>query len=496
MDPVTGRLSPRASFAAWKQTVSTRCLPWTETDLALAQDLCSLIADVVAERTKADLARLRHYDALTGLPNRSLLEEWLTDAGQQTNANAALLFLDLDGFKAVNDTMGHAAGDVLLIEVARRLLTATTSGNSVARLGGDEFVVFCPDLDRNAASVQGERIRRTLEHPIEVAERLCHISSSIGIATSDQVALTDLVRAADMAMYAAKQAGGNQAVMFESSLFDRATKRFELEQDMREALSQGNSFALLYQPIFAITAGNRRLVGFEALLRWRHPRHGWMSPSLFIPMAEKSGLILPLGEWVLATALREGSMLRQTYPSANLIININISPLQLPKAGFCSGIAGALEAAGVPPTALCLEVTESMLTDAAAAAVLTDVRALGVKVAIDDFGIGYSSLSYLRRLPVDRVKLDRSFLEDIEGDPQGEGFVSAVVALAHAAGKSVISEGIETQAQFQIAQAAGSEMMQGFFFAPPLSTNAALALVDEHCQLDAQRQSSWTTKSN
>jgi EAL domain-containing protein (putative c-di-GMP-specific phosphodiesterase class I) len=287
-----------------------------------------------------------------------------------------------------------------------------------------------------------------------------------------------------MAMYAAKQAGGNRAVLFEPSLYERASLRFELEEDMRKALHGRDEFVLLYQPIFRVIARTRRLAGFEALLRWRHPRHGWMSPALFIPLAEKSGLILPLGDWVLAAALHRGLLLRRAHPDANLQMNVNVSVLQIPQSGYCPGVAAALAAEGYPAEALCLEVVESLLADAAAATVLADIRKLGVRVAIDDFGIGFSSLSYLRRLPVDTVKLDRSFLEDVEGDPRGSAFVSAVIALAHAAGKPVVFEGIETQAQFDIARNTGADLVQGYFFAPPLSANAAMELVAQQRQLD------------
>jgi diguanylate cyclase (GGDEF)-like protein len=483
-DPTTGRLSPRGSFAVWKQIESGRSLPWEQADLAIARELRRSVEAAVGERATAALARLRYYDPLTGLPNRSLVEERLADPKFGTGAGRAVIFLDLDGFKAVNDTMGHAAGDALLITVAKRLVAVAGSDNLAARLGGDEFVVLCPGIDRCAMADLGERIRLAIEATIEIAGRPCHVTSSIGIAVADQTGGLDLVRAADMAMYAAKQAGGNRAVLFEPSLYDRASLRFELEEDMRNALRRHDEFVLLYQPIFRVTSRTRRLAGFEALVRWRHPRHGWMSPALFIPLAEKSGLILPLGDWVLATALHRGLKLRQAHPDANLQMNVNVSVLQIPQSGFCLGVADALAAEGYPAKALCLEVVESLLADAAAATVLADIRKLGVRVAIDDFGIGYSSLSYLRRLPVDIVKLDRSFLEDVEGDPRGAAFVRAVVALAHAAVKPVVFEGIETQAQFDIARNAGADLVQGYFFAPPLSTNAAMELVAQQRQLE------------
>jgi diguanylate cyclase (GGDEF)-like protein/PAS domain S-box-containing protein len=446
--------------------------------------------------TEARTRFLAHHDVLTGLANRSLLQERLAEAKRATGLAAAVLFLDLDRFKEVNDTMGHAAGDALLVEVSRRLLVVVGAENMVARLGGDEFVVLCRGLTAKAVFDLGERIRQAVEVPFEISGRPCHISASIGTALAERSGGLDLIRAADMAMYAAKQDGGNRAVVFETSLFDRAARQFELEHDLRQALTGGDEFALLYQPIFGLGPARKRcLVGFEALVRWRHPRHGWMSPILFIPLAEKSGLILPLGDWVMATALCQGHALLRVCPHMELLITVNVSALQLQQAGFCSSLAEVLLAEGFPPKSLCLEVTESMLSDAAAASVLADVRKLGVRVAIDDFGIGYSSLSYLRRLPVDLVKLDRSFLEDVEGDASGAGFVEAVVALAHSAGKVVVLEGIETEAQFDIASTAGSDMVQGFLFAPPLSESAAQELVAQHLQVDERRTATVVRQS-
>jgi diguanylate cyclase (GGDEF)-like protein len=475
-DPVTARLSARASFAAWQQTVSGHSAPWTELDLAMARELHRAVAAETAQRTKAELARLRHYDALTGLPNRSLLLDRLAEAARDTGPAAALLFLDLDRFKAVNDTMGHAAGDALLVEVARRLLAAGGPDNLTARLGGDEFVVLCRGLDRTAVAGLAERVRQAIEAPYEIAGRACHVSASIGIAFADQLEELDLVQAADMAMYVAKQRGGNREMTFERSLYERAARQFELDHDLRDALGGNDQFVLVYQPQFWIDAGSLRLVGFEALLRWRHPRHGWMSPKLFIPQAEQSGLILPLGEWVLAHALREGRALQRASPDTPLQLAVNVSAAQLARPGFCSGLAEALHAEGFPPTALCLEVTEGTLTDVAAAYVLAEVRKLGVHVAIDDFGTGYSSLFHLRRLPADVVKLDGGFVQDVAGDARGVNFIGAVIALARAAEKAVVVEGIETQAQFDIAAAAGADIVQGVLFAQPLYAKAAAEL--------------------
>jgi diguanylate cyclase (GGDEF)-like protein len=477
LEPDTGHISPRSSFAAWKETVSGHSAPWAEVDLGLARELRSVFQAEVAQRTKAELARLRHYDSLTGLPNRSLLQDRLEEAGQEPGSGAVLLFLDLDRFKAINDTMGHAAGDALLVEVARRLLAAAGPETLAARLGGDEFVVLCRGLDAEAVAALGERVRQAMEAPFEIAGRTCHISASIGIATADRSGGLDLVQAADMAMYAAKQGGGNRGTVFEPSLHDRAARQFELDHELREALASDDQLELFYQPLFWVASLPKVLVGFEALLRWRHPRHGWMAPEVTITLAEKSGLILPLGKWVLTRALRQGQALQRLRPDTELQFAVNVSPSQLTQPGFCAGLAEMLRTEGFPPAVLCLEVTESILTNPAVADVLAEVRKLGVRVAIDDFGMGYSSLSLLRRLPVDVVKLDRAFLDDVEGDLLGASFVGAVIALAHTAGKSVVLEGIETQAQFDLAAAAGADVVQGFLLAAPLSTEDAAELV-------------------
>lgn len=265
LDPAGGRLAPRVSFAAWKETVSGRSAPWSDADLELALALRTAVEVAVAQRTKAALAQLRYYDPLTGLPNRSLLQEWLTEVG--SGKDTALLFLDLDRFKAVNDTMGHAAGDALLVQVARRLTSATGPGQLAARLGGDEFVVLCRGSGLDSVAALGEAVRSALEAPFEILGRTCHISASIGIAVADRAGGLDLVRAADMAMYAAKQCGGNRGVVFDPSLFDRAARQFEFDHEMREALRGGNQLALLYQPLFAVGPETPVLVGFEALLR-------------------------------------------------------------------------------------------------------------------------------------------------------------------------------------------------------------------------------------
>jgi EAL domain-containing protein (putative c-di-GMP-specific phosphodiesterase class I) len=337
--------------------------------------------------------------------------------------------------------------------------------------------VLCRGLHQDAIADLSERIRAAIEAPYEIAGHPCSISASIGIAVADQIGSLDLVTAADTAMYAAKQGGGNRGVLFDASLSDHAFRQVAFDNEMREALSAGDQFMLLYQPLFRVTAGTKRLMGFEALLRWQHPRHGCMTADQFIPQAEKSRLVLPLGEWVLARALRQGRVLQQIRPHAEMRMAVNVSPLQIKQAGFCAGLAGALEAEAFPPECLSLEVSDSILTDLAATSALTEIRRLGVRVAIDDFGIGHSSQRFLRELQVDEVKFDRRFFEGLTFDVRGKSLVGAVVALAHAAGMPVAFEGIETPAEADVALAAGADSVQGYFFSAPLSAVAARDLV-------------------
>ena len=480
-DPVTGRMSPRKSFAAWTEIVRGRSAPWQEADLALVRELRVAIDEEVAQRTKAELAKLRNYDSLTGLPNRRLLQSSMEESGgQHEGVSPGLLFLDLDRFKLVNDTLGHAAGDALLVQVAGRLvaIVGATAGPEtlVARLGGDEFVVLCHGLEREALTALGEQLRKVIETPFDIAGQSCNISVSIGIACADELGGLDLVRAADMAMYAAKKSGGNRGLLFQPTLYDRAARRFELEHDLREALGRDDQLLLVYQPIFDALPG-RQVMGFEARLRWQHPRDGWVAPDLFIPLAEKLGLMLPLGNWILAEALRQAGQFRRIGPARELRMSVNISARQLAHPGFCAELTDLLQSEGLPTSSLCLEVVEDTVADVAGGGVIAELRRLGVLVALDDFGMGQSSLSSLRRLPVDIVKLDRSFLESDDGGAGASSFIGAVTNLAHAAGLSVVAKGIETQAQLSTVVAAGVDNVQGFLLGPPLSAKAAAALL-------------------
>jgi diguanylate cyclase (GGDEF)-like protein len=477
LDPATGRLSPRDSFAGWTEIVRGHSATWRAADLALARELRNAIEAEMAQRTKAELAKLRNYDPLTGLPNRRLLKSRLAEMEEHLDrASLCLVFMDLDRFKTVNDTMGHAAGDALLVQVAERVTAAAGPENMVARLGGDEFVALCQGLQREEISALSERIRLAIEAPFEISGRQCHVSVSFGIAWADELGELDLLRAADMAMYAAKKSGGNQGMVFDQSLYQRASEQFKLENDLREALQRDDQLSLAFQPIFNVVP-NRTVVGFEARLRWQHPRNGWLAPGLFVPLAEKSDLVLTLGAWVLAEAMRQGRKFQQLCPAQELRLSVNISSMHLTHKTFCADLTDMLQSENFPASSLCLEVTEGVLADVAAAHVVANIRTLGVHVALDDFGMGYTSLSHLRRLPVDIVKLDRSFLEPSEGDAHRTSFIGAVINLAHAAGLLVIAKGIETPAQLAIVAKASVDNVQGLLLAPPLSAKAAVELL-------------------
>jgi diguanylate cyclase (GGDEF)-like protein len=472
VDSASGQLSPRASFAALEQIVAGHSARWTSRDLEMARCLADAIETAAARQAKAALRHLNRDDALTGLPNRALLQERLNELGPERHSGAALLFLGLDRFKAANNSLGTAAGDALLVETANRLRQEAGARHLAARLGGDEFAVLCLGLEAKQVLQLAERIRASLAAPFSIRGRQCHMEASIGIAFLAELAGIEPLRAADAAMVAAKQAGGNRVAVFEPGLADAALHSFELEMDLREALQSADQFILMYQPIFQ-AAGTNRLAGFEALIRWQHPRNGLLPPGSFIPLAEKSGLILPLGEWVLARRLH-AALHGKTCP-----VSVNISAPQLAHPDFRAGLMKTLESENLPASALCLEITETMLTEPAAFRTLAEIRAIGTNVAIDDFGMGYSSLSYLRQLPADIAKFDRSFLQSQQGEPLDPNFINAASALARAAGKTVLFEGVETAEHLDLALAAGAELIQGFYFDPPLSAQAALRLAEE-----------------
>ena len=410
------------------------------------------------------------HDALTGLPNRALLSERLAAVYErQGDRPIGVLFVDLDDFKGVNDTGGHARGDELLVQVARRLETAVREGDLVARLGGDEFAVLLERVeDRRAASEVARRILATLTTPFEVAEREIVISASIGIALrdrEDEVAdVEEMLSQADLAMYVAKRRGKAQYEVFDFSMHAALVSRLELEVELRRAVEE-QQFVLHYQPIMSLSED--RVLGTEVLVRWDHPTRGLVPPDEFIPLAEDSGLIVPIGSWVLERSCVQMAAWNAQRPGAPLYLSVNLSPRQL-RSGIVDTVAGALERSGLDPRQLVLEVTESaFVDDDADVEALHALRELGVRLAVDDFGTGYSSLNYLRRLPVDVVKIDRSFVRELSHGSDDEALVDAIVRLCRALGMLVIAEGVETPGEASVLAGLGAPAAQGYLFARP-----------------------------
>jgi diguanylate cyclase (GGDEF)-like protein/PAS domain S-box-containing protein len=423
------------------------------------------VIDDVTERRQAHekIAHLAHYDALTDLPNRVLFRERI-EAELQRAAQGkpfALLYIDIDEFKGINDTLGHHIGDELLKTVACRIRACVKDDDMVARLGGDEFAVIKTDI-ASAAEVEDfvaplyEAIRR----PFQCLGHQLLTNASIGIALAprDGTELDQLIKNADLAMYAAKSGGRRTYRFFEAAMGESAKARLTMEQDLRQALASGG-FDIHYQPLVNLERGE--VCGCEALLRWRHPERGMISPAEFIPVAEDAGLIDELGDWVLRTACAEAA----SWPD-HIHIAVNVSPIQLKCQTLAIRIAGALATSGLKPDRLELEITEAVLIrdDEAALAILHQLRGIGVRIALDDFGTGYSSLSYLRRFPFDKIKIDRCFVSDIDGAGGSSSIVRAVVNLAGALDMTTVAEGVETETQRAVLRELGCTEMQGYLF--------------------------------
>jgi diguanylate cyclase (GGDEF)-like protein len=422
------------------------------------------------------IRKLAFYDPVTHLPNRRLLAEKLTqtlDASRQTKLMGALLFIDIDNFKALNDTLGHKTGDLLLQEVATRLRACVHDRDTVARLGGDEFVVILPELSRRPdeaaaqAKIVAEKILALICQTYRINGRECHSTSSIGITVigehSDSI--DDVLQRADIAMYQAKENGGQTMHFFDPALRAAMNARAAMEADIRQAI-RVKEFALFYQP--QLHAG--RLAGVEALIRWKHPRRGVLGPGAFISMAEETGLILPLGEWVLESACSQIAAWAKHERTRHLTVAVNISARQLREPDFVSRVLTALDRTGANPTRLKLELTESMLVDniESVIAKMTEIKANGIGLSLDDFGTGYSSLSYLKRLPLDQLKIDRSFVRDIVEDVSSRAIAQSVISLGQVMNRSVIAEGVETEEQLDCLTGLGCRAFQGFLFGCPL----------------------------
>jgi diguanylate cyclase (GGDEF)-like protein len=439
--------------------------------------LVALIQDVTErKRMEAALIRQAFEDDLTALPNRALFRDRLSHALERrhrTHARVAVLLLDLDGFKRVNDSLGHASGDELLRVVGRRLSASVRSGETVARLGGDEFVVILEDLAPSEDPfVLAERLLGLLSLPIPVAGRELTVGVSIGLAVADSGDDEESVlRNADMAMYAAKAAGKGCVRIYDPAMHREAVEWLELESDLRAGMDQ-EEFCLEYQPLVHIERGSVK--GFEALLRWNHPRRGWVMPSQFIPIAEETGLIVALGRWVLREACRQAATWPRCPDGTTPSVSVNVAARQLDSEEFAEDVREALSASGLPPSRLVLEITESDVTRAREAALhkLEALRALGVRVAIDDFGTGYSSLGHLQYFPVDELKIDRSFVQRVTGGDRDAAFVRTIIGLARSLSADVVAEGIEEELQRRFLRRAGCDLGQGFHFSRPMPPGA------------------------
>ena len=428
----------------------------------------------VTER-KAFEGQLRHlafHDPLSHLPNRALFQDRLEQAlarAERHRRPVVVLFLDLDDFKVVNDSLGHQAGDALLQEVAARVRGCLRAEDTAARLGGDEFAVLLEEVaGQDEALVVADRIVAALRAPIDLAGRSVTVGLSIGVALSSRATerADELLRRADLALYRAKADGKGSYAVFDASLETSALERLEIESDLRQALERGE-LALVYQPILRLSDGGIGEV--EALLRWHHPRRGTVSPVAFIPVAEATGLIVPIGQWVLEQACQQVRRWQDEHASTPVVMSVNLSGRQFQHPGLVADVARTMAAAGIDPRSLKLEITESVLMRDVESAVATcaALKRLGVQLAIDDFGTGYSSLAQLKRLPFDTLKIDRSFVDGLGRDEQDMAIVRSVVTLAKTLNLSVTAEGIETPVQEAHLRSLGCERGQGYLFAQP-----------------------------
>jgi len=435
-----------------------------------------IIRDITERRSLEDqLTHQALHDPLTKLANRVLfrnrVEHALTRA-QRRNAEVAVLFLDLDNFKTINDTLGHASGDALLISVAERLLACLRVSDTASRLGGDEFAVLIEDtIDTEGGILVAERIREVLRTPFLIDGKQVFAGVSVGIATSSSAKETpeELLRNADVAMYMAKSQGKNQYAVFENAMHDAVLRQAELELELRNAIDQ-DEFEMVYQPIIDLNNGD--VMAMEALIRWNHPRNIHIGPNEFVPIAEETNLMPRLGEWILNEACREAAKWQDEFePTKPLDITVNISSRQFLDGSLVDAVRSALYSSGLNPQNLILEITEGTMLSNTEATInkLEELRLLGVRLAIDDFGTGYSSLSYLHKFPIDVLKIDRSFIEKINDGHEGAAMARAIISMSETLHLETIAEGIETPDQITALKDLGCEMGQGYLFAKPLS---------------------------
>jgi diguanylate cyclase (GGDEF)-like protein/PAS domain S-box-containing protein len=413
------------------------------------------------------------HDPLTRLANRSLFRERVEHAlDRRRLVSTAVLFIDLDNFKTINDSLGHAAGDHILVETAHRVRSTLRAEDTAARLGGDEFAVLMEDADVTAAARVAERIRVALGTPFWVLGQEVYVTASIGIAVRQAGdTANELLRNADVAMYTAKTKGKARFEIFEPAMHDAVMARLSMEADLRRAIER-QEFVVYYQPIVKLESGE--VIGAEALVRWQHPTRGLVPPLEFIPLAEETGLIVPLGSWILRQACRQLAEWQKIRGGGEpFVMNVNLSSRQLVREAIAEEVAAAVDESGIRASWLVLEVTETVLMSdpVAAAKALEQIRDLGVRVALDDFGSGYSSLSHLRRFPIDIVKIDKSFVDDVAGEGAESAIARGIIDLGKAMNIQTVAEGIEVDAQAEILRSLGCDLGQGYFFARPMESS-------------------------
>ncbi|WP_313951254.1 EAL domain-containing protein [Accumulibacter sp.] len=454
-----------------------------ETTTALEADGAAVLRVVISDisqrkQAEKEIEALAFYDQLTQLPNRALLLDHLQQAmtmSHRTGTFGALLFIDLDRFKRLNDTLGHDQGDLLLQGVAQRLAANVRECDTVARLGGDEFVVLLTSLSKNKeeaaaqTKIIGEKLLAALNLPYRLGAVEHCSSTSIGAALfrGQELSIDTLMKHADLAMYQAKDSGRNRFTFFDQAMQTIALGHADLEASMRRAIRE-NQFVLHYQPQ---VASDGRVTGSEALLRWSRPERGVILLAEFISLAERTGLILPLGYWVLETACRQLALWATRAELAHLTLAVNVSARQFHDSHFVDQVLAILSRTGAEPARLTLELTESLLADNIDELIekISTLKACGVRFSLDDFGTGYSSLSYLKRLPLDQLKVDRSFVRDVLSEPNDAAIARTIVALARSLGMGVIAEGVDSKAQRDFLISAGCDALQGYLFSPPLA---------------------------
>jgi diguanylate cyclase (GGDEF)-like protein/PAS domain S-box-containing protein len=442
----------------------------------------AVFSDITEHKRNIErLTRLALYDTLTNVPNRHVLEKRLESIIQMSkkhNQSFALLFLDLDRFKNINDTLGHRVGDMLLKETAQRLKSLLRKQDTIARFGGDEFVIILPNLKHIREAVyMAEKIIESLKRPFYVNHQEMYISTSIGISVYpfDGTDKETLIRMADRAMYQAKKNGRNQYALYHDGMHRNGKQLFQLETALRKALDRGE-FELYYQPQLDIKTKQIRAV--EALIRWNHPEKGFISPGVFIPLAEESGLITPISDWIMMQACEHLKQSQLHFPYVKM--SINISPIYFQQIDFLEKLQKTIESVNINPRSIELELTESAVMPHAEQSVerLTMLKTMGISIAIDDFGTGFSSLSYLHRFPIDILKIDRSFIKQLSRYREDSAIVEAIIMMAHSLRIQVVAEGVETKKQYQILEKQCCDFVQGYYVSKPMLISELYEFLD------------------